>query len=45
MEMYRFALLIRLARPFTFVGSTREQIVNAVASQDIMAFDVGELYQ
>jgi len=44
LEMYRFALLIRLARPFTFSGSIREQIVDAVESQDLRRFDLARLY-
>ncbi|MDE3000541.1 MAG: aminoglycoside phosphotransferase family protein [Gemmatimonadota bacterium] len=45
MEMYRFALLVRLSRPFTFVGSTREQIIRAVESEDIGNFKLERLYQ
>ena len=37
--------IANVSRPFTFVGSTRQQIVNAVESQDIRAFDLERLYQ
>jgi aminoglycoside phosphotransferase (APT) family kinase protein len=45
MLAYRLALLIRLSRPFTFVGSTREQIVRAVEAQDLAQFELDELYR
>lgn len=45
MELCRMALLVRLARPFTFAGSTREQILKAVDSGNIMDFELRKLYQ
>jgi hypothetical protein len=39
------ALPIRLSRPFTFVGSTREQIARAVEHQDLLYFESEELYE
>jgi hypothetical protein len=45
LHSYRLALLIRLARPFTFVGSTREQIVHVVEAQDLAQLDLDVLYQ
>jgi hypothetical protein len=34
----------RLVRLFTFVGSTREQIVNAVKNQDVSLLRLEKLY-
>jgi hypothetical protein len=42
---YRLAPLIRLSRPFTFVGSTREQIINTVEHQDLSLLDLEALYE
>jgi len=42
---YRLALLIRLSRAFTFVGSTREQIVRTVETGDLSQFALDQLYQ
>ena len=42
---YRLALLLRMSLPFTFVGSTREQIVNAVELRDLSQFDPEQLYR
>ena len=44
MDMYRMAVMVRLARPITFTGSTRQQIERAVDAQDIAAFDLDALY-
>jgi aminoglycoside phosphotransferase (APT) family kinase protein len=44
MDMYRMAVMVRLARPITFSGSIRYQIGRAVAAQDINAFDLDALY-
>jgi aminoglycoside phosphotransferase (APT) family kinase protein len=44
MDMYRMAVMVRLARPVTFSGSTRQQIERAVATQDIEAFELDALY-
>ena len=44
MDAYKLALLVRLPRPLTFVGSTREQIARAVVHQDLLHFDLEELY-
>jgi hypothetical protein len=35
MTAYRLALLIRLSRPFTFCGSTGEQILRTVEARDL----------
>jgi hypothetical protein len=45
MDAYKLALLIRLSRPFSFVGTTREQIQRAVAVQDLRCFDLERPYQ
>jgi aminoglycoside phosphotransferase (APT) family kinase protein len=45
MDMLRMAVLVRLARPVTFTGSTRQQIQRAVEEQDISAFDLNALYK
>ncbi|MAF09481.1 hypothetical protein CMK11_03430 [Candidatus Poribacteria bacterium] len=44
MELYGVALLLRLAHPSTFVGTTREEITRAVESGDIGDFRLGNLY-
>ncbi|MDF1513305.1 MAG: hypothetical protein P1S60_05805 [Anaerolineae bacterium] len=44
MDMYRMAVLVRLSRPETFVGSTRAQIEKAVAAQDLQVFELDNLY-
>ena len=45
MDAYKLALMIRLSRPFTFVGSTRTQIIAAVEQQDLSYFHLDKLYQ
>ena len=45
MDLYRMAVLVRLSRPDTFVGTTRQQVESAMAEQDINVFDLDELYK
>ncbi len=45
MELYGVALLLRLAHPSTFVGTTRVEVTRAVQSVDIGDFRLDRLYQ
>lgn len=45
LSLYRFALLIRLSHPKTFVGAAREQIVRVVEREDVDSFDLDALYR
>lgn len=45
MAMYRFAVMIRMSQyPEIFTAAIREQVTRAVDVQDIMAFNLDELY-